>query len=85
MHLGRTLDLAIPRQVASPQSLTPLHQANALYHRQRPYWKPYPSPPNPSLTRGRLWVTPAHRADGVPWPLALTQFWKEPKTPGIAE
>ena len=30
MHHWRTLDLAIPRQVASPQSLTPLHQAGRL-------------------------------------------------------
>ena len=32
MHPWRTLGPAIPRQVASPQSLLPFHQANQAYH-----------------------------------------------------
>ena len=34
MHAWRTLGLAIPRRVASPQSPTPLHQASVLYGRR---------------------------------------------------
>jgi len=33
MHLWRTLGPAIPRQVASPQSLLPFHRASQAYYR----------------------------------------------------
>jgi hypothetical protein len=55
MRAWRTVDLAIPHRVASPQSPTPLRQArkNSIGATVAP-----DKIKNRALTRGRLWVTP---------------------------